>query len=159
MIVAPPPPQPEPSLLSRFGSRSWLLNARDIALALGFVVILAGSAANIALYLDSRDSEASAAAAVQPALPSGETATSIDATVTETETASAAGAVPEAAPAAPATEAAPGTYVVAKGDVLYEIAVRHGTTPQALAELNNLVDPNVIEVGQVLRLPEPAPGS
>ena len=48
---------------------------------------------------------------------------------------------------------------MARGDVLYQIAVQHGTTPQELASLNGLDDPNRIEVGQVLRLPEPDAGS
>jgi LysM repeat protein len=51
----------------------------------------------------------------------------------------------------------PGTYTVVKGDMLYAIALRYGTTPQVLATLNELADPNVIEVGQVLLLPSAGP--
>ena len=52
------------------------------------------------------------------------------------------------------------TYVVQSGDTLSEIAVRYGTTYQALAALNNISDPNLIHPGQTVRVPEksgPAP--
>jgi|UPI0004B78C07 GH25 family lysozyme M1 (1,4-beta-N-acetylmuramidase) len=52
------------------------------------------------------------------------------------------------------------TYVVQSGDTLSEIAVRYGTTYQALAALNNISDPNLIHPGQTIRVPEksgPAP--
>ncbi len=39
-------------------------------------------------------------------------------------------------------------YVVKSGDVLWKIAEAHGTTWQALAELNELKNPNLIYVGQ-----------
>ena len=45
-----------------------------------------------------------------------------------------------------------GTYTVRPGDTLSRIAKAHGTTWQALAKLNGLADPNVIEVGQVLKV-------
>ena len=35
-----------------------------------------------------------------------------------------------------------------------EIAVRYGTTYQALAALNNISDPNLIHPGQTIRVPE-----
>ncbi|MFC2046222.1 pre-peptidase C-terminal domain-containing protein [Chloroflexota bacterium] len=40
--------------------------------------------------------------------------------------------------------------VVKKGDTLYSIARRHGTTTQRLAQVNGLADPSVIYVGQIL---------
>ena len=46
------------------------------------------------------------------------------------------------------------TYVVQSGDTLSEIAVRYGTTYQALAALNNISDPNLIHPGQTIRVPE-----
>jgi peptidoglycan endopeptidase LytE len=45
-----------------------------------------------------------------------------------------------------------GTYTVAGGDTLSSIAARFGTSYQALAQINGISDPNVIHVGQVLRL-------
>ena len=44
-------------------------------------------------------------------------------------------------------------YVVQKGDTLSGIASRHGTTYQALASYNCIVNPNVINIGQKIRIP------
>ena len=66
-----------------------------------------------------------------------------------------------AAPAGIATAASsslagqPGYYTVQPGDTLRRIALQYGTTWQTLAQWNNLSDPNVIEVGQVLRVAPP----
>jgi len=45
------------------------------------------------------------------------------------------------------------TYIVKPGDTLYAIAVKHGTTVQAIAAANNISNPNLIQVGQVLVIP------
>lgn len=82
---------------------------------------------------------------------------------------------PVYAPAAPATVAAepagiataassslagqPGYYAVQPGDTLRRIALQYGTSWQDLAQWNDLGDPNVIEVGQVLRVVPPAAGT
>jgi LysM repeat protein len=42
---------------------------------------------------------------------------------------------------------------VQPGDTLYSIAVRYGTTVQALVVANNLSSPNLIYVGQTLNVP------
>ena len=47
---------------------------------------------------------------------------------------------------------ASGTYTVQSGDTLSGIASRFGTSYEALAQLNNIANPNVIHVGQTLRL-------
>lgn len=44
------------------------------------------------------------------------------------------------------------TYVVRAGDTLSGIAARYGTSWQALAQKNNLANPNLIFPGQVLRI-------
>ncbi len=54
---------------------------------------------------------------------------------------------------APAALANPGVVRVREGDTLEAIALRHGTNIEALAALNGLSDPNVLEVGQLLLLP------
>ncbi len=46
------------------------------------------------------------------------------------------------------------SYVVHPGDTLSAIALRHGTTVSALAEANQLADPNLIRVGQLLTIPD-----
>lgn len=74
----------------------------------------------------------------------------------------AAPAVPPAAP--PAATAArpaaddprPDTYTVKRGDTLYGIGLDHGQDYRDIARWNNIADPNVIEVGQVLRVRDPA---
>jgi LysM repeat protein len=79
-------------------------------------------------------------------------------------TAAPATAAPTAAPTAEATAAptarptptpatSPATYRVRPGDTLSAIAVRFGTTVRELAALNDISNPSLIRVGQVLRLP------
>jgi len=62
-----------------------------------------------------------------------------------------------AAASAPAIAAAT-TYIVRPGDTLSEIAVRHGTTVQALIQANDLHDANLIKVGQLLQIPDTSVG-
>ena len=45
------------------------------------------------------------------------------------------------------------TYTVVKGDTLSEIAQKYGTTVDTLVQLNGIKNPNLIVVGQVLKLP------
>ncbi len=47
-------------------------------------------------------------------------------------------------------------YVVQYGDTLFSIAQRFNTTPEAIAEYNNLPDVNSIYVGQRLLIPPPS---
>lgn len=49
----------------------------------------------------------------------------------------------------------PGYYTVRPGDTLYRIALEAGQSPKDLQAWNNLVNPNLIEVGQVLRVVPP----
>lgn len=44
------------------------------------------------------------------------------------------------------------TYTVKAGDTLSEIALRYGTTYQELAKINNIKNPNLIHVGQVIKI-------
>ena len=45
------------------------------------------------------------------------------------------------------------SYKVVKGDTLSSIAQKFGTTYQELARINGISNPNLIKVGQVLKLP------
>lgn len=54
-------------------------------------------------------------------------------------------------PTAPPTT--PQQYTVVAGDTLTRIALRFGTTVAALVQANNIVNPNLIYVGQVLNIP------
>lgn len=53
---------------------------------------------------------------------------------------------------APIQAPAVGTYTVQSGDTLSSIAAKFGTSYQALASLNGISNPNLIYVGQVLRV-------
>ena len=44
------------------------------------------------------------------------------------------------------------TYTVKKGDTLSEIAMKYGTTYQELARINNIANPDLIYVGQVIKI-------
>ena len=62
--------------------------------------------------------------------------------------------------AAPVQATSPPTYIVQRGDTLSLIARRYDTTVRALAELNGIVNPNLIYVDQRLLIPsagEPPP--
>ena len=48
------------------------------------------------------------------------------------------------------------TYIVQRGDSLATIAAQFGTTYIELARMNNIADPDVLHVGQVLQVPAPA---
>jgi len=59
-----------------------------------------------------------------------------------------------ATPAKPAQPAAGETvYTVQKGDTLSKIATKYGTTYQKLAEYNGIANPNIISVGQKIKIP------
>jgi lipoprotein NlpD len=70
-----------------------------------------------------------------------------------------AAARPRPAPVAeaprPAEAAKPGSYVVRPGDTLVRIALDAGQNWRDIARWNNIENPNVIEVGQVLRIVPP----
>lgn len=51
------------------------------------------------------------------------------------------------------------TYTVVAGDTLQTIAARFGTTPEAIAQLNSLADPNTLTLGQKLQIPAGSSGS
>ena len=65
----------------------------------------------------------------------------------------AAAALASTAAAVPTVVAAT-TYVVRPGDTLSAIATRHGTTVSALAQANHISNPNMIRIGQLLRIPD-----
>jgi lipoprotein NlpD len=62
---------------------------------------------------------------------------------------------PPAAAAQPESDWRPQTYAVKRGDTLHAIALDHGLDYREMAAWNNIENPNLIRVGQVLRLTAP----
>ena len=65
------------------------------------------------------------------------------------------GEKPAPTPAKPTTTEK--VYIVKSGDTLSGIAEKYGTTYQALAEYNNIPNPNIITTGQKIKIPGTAP--
>ncbi len=57
----------------------------------------------------------------------------------------------------PSPTATPFTYQIQPGDTLVNIALHYGTTVDLLAEINNLVNPHQLDVGQILLIHTPIP--
>ncbi|MBN1976382.1 MAG: LysM peptidoglycan-binding domain-containing protein [Anaerolineae bacterium] len=98
----------------------------------------------------------------QPGDMAGDTPSSPEATPTEAPptavppTAIPPTAVPPTSAPAPTTAPSTGgtvTYIVQRGDTLYSIARRYGTTVEAIASANGITNPNLIRVGQKLTIP------
>ena len=53
----------------------------------------------------------------------------------------------------PATSANPSTYTIQAGDTLSALAVKWNTTSDAIAQLNGVTDPTLLQIGQVLKVP------
>ncbi len=64
-------------------------------------------------------------------------------------------AVARSAVPAAAVDARPDSYSVKRGDTLYSIALDHGLDYKEFAAWNNLENPNLIRIGQVLRIRPP----
>lgn len=62
-------------------------------------------------------------------------------------------ATPTPAPSASPSATAEKTYVVKSGDTLNAIAAKFGVTASALQSYNNITNPNLLKVGQVLKIP------
>lgn len=66
---------------------------------------------------------------------------------------------PDPKPTPKPTPAATTTYTVKKGDTLSSIAARYKTTWQALQKLNGIKNPNVISIGQKIKVSGTAPAA
>lgn len=62
-----------------------------------------------------------------------------------------------AAPVPPAPEPSIRYYVIQRGDTLWKIAQRYGTTVERLQQLNPGIDPQNLQVGQKIKIPVGAP--
>jgi lipoprotein NlpD len=54
-----------------------------------------------------------------------------------------------------AVEVKPGYYMVKKGDTLYSLALDHGQDHKDIVAWNNIDNPNLIRIGQILRVAPP----
>lgn len=50
-------------------------------------------------------------------------------------------------------------YIVQQGDTLLDIALKYGTTVEAITSLNGITDPQALKIGQVLLIPVTAPAA
>ena len=66
------------------------------------------------------------------------------------------GAVEAPKPVVPQGNPADKIYIVKRGDMLSKIAMDYGMTYQELAAYNGIADPNLIDVGQKIRIPNTA---
>jgi murein DD-endopeptidase MepM/ murein hydrolase activator NlpD len=57
----------------------------------------------------------------------------------------------------PTIRSDPETYEVQTGDTLGEIAQNFGVPLEKIVQENNILDPNILEIGQVLNIPPPSP--
>jgi LysM repeat protein len=107
-----------------------------------------------------------AARSTQAAATAGETPVAESPTVppptstpTPTPTTTSITAVPTYTPAPttptpiPSSPTGQGTHVVQRGENLFRIALRYGTTVEAVASANGIANPALIYVGQVLTIP------
>lgn len=58
-----------------------------------------------------------------------------------------------APPATTPAAAGGSTYTLQAGDTLYDLAVTWGTTADAIASVNHITDPTLLQIGQVLTIP------
>jgi len=93
-----------------------------------------------------------------PTEPPTEAAATATPLPTATATTEPATAVPTVAPTATTAPAGPTTYIVQPGDNLFRIALRHGTTVEAIAAANGIANPQLIYVGQELVIPSGSTG-
>lgn len=133
-------PEPAPTPVRR-GPSPWLVGA----LILIVLVLAAGIGVGAALLVPG----------IADADPPGATLPPPIATPTvpplPTPTASA---TPTPSPN-PLPSPSPRVHVVRKGENLTQIATRYGVTVAAIAAANGIADPNLIEPGQVLVIPNP----
>lgn len=66
---------------------------------------------------------------------------------------------PDPPHALPGLRKDPEIYTVQAGDTLMIIANRYGVTVEQIVEANTLINPDYLEIGQVLQIPAPPPGS
>jgi LysM repeat protein len=143
---APPPPAPPTPPAPAAKSRHWGLWL--VAAVVALSVASAGCKDRRLLDGTGSTSTAKKASSSTTAKPTGSSAK--PGATTEP--------APTAPPTAPPTTVPMAEYVIAAGDTMSGIAKKFGVTMQALLSANNLTDPNLVRVGQKIKVPI-APGA
>ena len=105
-------------------------SSSSIVCALAFALVASPLLARAQTAADASSSNAAPAAILAPAAPADTNA-----------------------PAATAPAERPTTYTLVKGDSLWSVAHKYGTTVVKLRKLNNLKKGAILQPGQVLQLP------
>lgn len=143
-----------PYLSSGGGSRTWMIVALLLALALLATVIALAFALGFVRLPDGGPvagaSPSPTSVAVSTPSPSPATSPSAPPSVPAT-------AAPTQAPSMGPTPG--GIHVVQSGETLFSIGLLYGVPWQLIAEANNIENPDHIELGQEIVIPVPAPPS
>jgi LysM repeat protein len=124
-----------------------------VAAVLGILVLVSGVADGL-VGLVVRPSPSPTPSAEATGLPTPSTA-GASATPAVTPAPTPLPETPAPTPLPPVSQAAAQSYVVQEGDTLSAIAGRFGTTVAAIQAANGLGESDVINIGQVLVIPEP----
>jgi LysM repeat protein len=139
--------------LTLMGPRARRLVLAGVAAVLGILVLVSGVADGL-VGLVVRPSPSPTPSAEATGLPTPSTA-GASATPAVTPAPTPLPETPAPTPLPPVSQAAAQSYVVQEGDTLSAIAGRFGTTVAAIQAANGLGESDVINIGQVLVIPEP----
>ncbi|HEX9635135.1 MAG TPA: LysM peptidoglycan-binding domain-containing protein [Candidatus Limnocylindria bacterium] len=139
--------------LTLMGPRARRLVLAGVAAVLGILVLVSGVADGL-VGLVVRPSPSPTPSAEATGLPTPSTA-GASATPAVTPAPTPLPETPAPTPLPPVSQAAAQSYVVREGDTLSAIAGRFGTTVAAIQAANGLGESDVINIGQVLVIPEP----
>jgi nucleoid-associated protein YgaU len=139
--------------LTLIGPRARRVVLAGVAAVLGVLVLVSGVADGLA-GLVVRPSMSPTPETESTAIPSS-TAAPASAAPTATPTPTPVPVTPAPTTPAPVSSAATQSYVVQQGDTLSAIATRFATTVAAIQEANGLGENDVINIGQVLVIPQP----
>jgi LysM repeat protein len=139
--------------LTLMGPRARRVLLAGMVAVFGILVLVSGVADGLA-SLVVRPSPTPTPGADSTAVPSPSGAVA-SATPTLTPTPTPLPATPVQTAAAPVSPAGTQSYVVQQGDTLSAIADRFGTSVAAIQAANGLGDSDVINIGQVLVIPQP----
>jgi hypothetical protein len=139
--------------LTLMGPRARRLLLAGVVAVLGVLVLVSGVADGLA-GLVARPSASPLPGTGSTPVPNPSVA-GASATPVATPTPTPMPATPAPTPAAPVSAAATQSYVVQEGDTLSAIAGRFGTTVEAIQAANGLGESDVINIGQVLVIPQP----